>query len=194
MHRTTRHLLIITLLASMMLVVFGCTKKPPVVPTERPPRDTTAIVKPKPKPEPEPVKPAPVDTFDTMADKEVEPEIVEPEPTPPPELKVVYFDFDQSSFTNQALRQLKENAVILQQYPEWRVIIEGHCDERGSTEYNLALGERRANAVYRYYMNFGGINKEMFAEIISYGEEKPVSFGHDEGAWAKNRRSITRRK
>ncbi len=186
MRRFESYLLVSAVLIPLLLFSFGCTKKPPVVPVEPPPEDTTTVVEKEPEPEPEP-EPIP------EPEPEPEPEPI-PEPVPPPELKTVHFEFDQSSFTDNALRLLRDNAKALQDYPEWRVVIEGHCDERGSTEYNLALGERRANAVYRYYMNFGGVNKEMFVEIISYGEEKPVARGSNEEAWAKNRRAVTVRK
>lgn len=74
-------------------------------------------------------------------------------------------------------------------YPKWQVTVEGHCDERGSTEYNLALGERRAATVKQYYQDFGIDPKQI--KIISYGEERPAVQGHSEKAWAKNRRAVT---
>jgi len=82
---------------------------------------------------------------------------------------------------------LNENVKKLREFrPEDRILIEGHCDERGTVEYNLALGERRAGAV-KSYLGDGGLDESRI-EIISYGEEKPADMGHDEQAWSKNRR------
>jgi len=104
-------------------------------------------------------------------------------------MSTVYFDFDKSELKAATRDSLQKNAELIRKYDQWQVVIEGHCDERGSTEYNLALGERRANAVKEYYVNYG-INADRL-EIISYGEERPVDPGHNEAAWAKNRRAVT---
>ena len=69
-----------------------------------------------------------------------------------------------------------------------RVVIEGHCDERGTREYNLALGERRANTVRRYLMSRGVSSSQI--EVVSYGEERPADYGHNESAWSRNRRAF----
>ncbi|HUL23485.1 MAG TPA: peptidoglycan-associated lipoprotein Pal, partial [Thermodesulfobacteriota bacterium] len=82
---------------------------------------------------------------------------------------------------------LKENAAFLKNNPKMKVQIEGHCDERGTVEYNLALGERRANNTKKYLV-FLGIPADRIS-TISYGKERPSDKGHDEGAWAKNRRA-----
>ncbi|MFH0883066.1 MAG: peptidoglycan-associated lipoprotein Pal [bacterium] len=104
-------------------------------------------------------------------------------------LSTIYYDFDKSELKPAARAKLQKNAELIRKYDQWQVTVEGHCDERGSTEYNLALGERRANSVKEYYVNYG-INASRL-EIISYGEERPVDKGHDEAAWAKNRRAVT---
>ena len=101
----------------------------------------------------------------------------------------VYFDFDKSDLKPAARDILQKNAELIRKYGDWKVTIEGNCDERGSTEYNLALGERRANIVKDYYVNYGIDGDRL--EIISYGEERPVDPGHNEAAWAKNRRAVT---
>jgi len=101
-------------------------------------------------------------------------------------LKKVYFDFDRSNLTSESRASLEHNAAVLKEYPDIRVLIEGHCDERGTIEYNLALGERRALAARNYLINLG-INPDRLA-TISYGEERPVDPRHNEEAWAKNRR------
>lgn len=101
-------------------------------------------------------------------------------------LQVVYFDFDSYTLRPDARETLKRNADKIRQAPDVIIQIEGHCDERGTQEYNLALGEKRALAVREYLMNLGVSGGRMVT--ISYGEEDPADPGHDEGAWSKNRR------
>ena len=103
------------------------------------------------------------------------------------ELERVYFSFDQFTLTNKARRVLDANAVILKSSPALKVSIEGHCDSRGSDEYNLALGERRAHVVKNYLVSLG-IGSDRF-ETISYGEELPADSAMTESAWAMNRRA-----
>jgi peptidoglycan-associated lipoprotein len=102
-------------------------------------------------------------------------------------LKNIHFDFDQYNIRPGDAEILKENAALLKKYPKVKIQIEGHCDERGTLEYNLALGERRANNTKKYLLSLG-IPAERLSSI-SYGEEKPLDSGHDEEAWAKNRRA-----
>ncbi len=99
----------------------------------------------------------------------------------------VYFGYDQFNLTNDARKILAEKVSFLNSNPELQVRIEGHCDERGTAEYNLALGERRAKAAQDYLV-FLGINPNRIS-IISYGEERPADTGKNEAAWAKNRRA-----
>jgi len=101
-------------------------------------------------------------------------------------LKSIPFDFDKADLRSDALERLKENAEWLKANSRYRVRIEGNCDDRGTVEYNLALGDRRA-AVAKNYLTKAGIDASRI-EIISYGEEHPVDPGHNEAAWAKNRR------
>lgn len=104
-----------------------------------------------------------------------------------PKLETVYFDYDESTLRKDARDNLAKNAKWLKENPDVEIIIEGHCDERGTTDYNIALGDRRAKSV-RDYLRKLGIKGNRIA-TISYGEEKPVDFGHNENAWAKNRRA-----
>lgn len=104
-------------------------------------------------------------------------------------LKDIHFDFDKYDIRPGDAAILKENAEILKKYPKVKIQIEGHCDERGTNEYNLALGERRANSTKNYLISLG-ISSERIS-TISYGEEKPLDPGHNEEAWAKNRRAHT---
>ncbi len=102
-------------------------------------------------------------------------------------LKDVSFDFDKYDIRPQDVDILKEDAALLMKYPNVKVQIEGHCDERGTGEYNLALGERRANSVKKYLISLGVPANRL--STISYGKEMPVDPGHHEEAWAKNRRA-----
>lgn len=99
----------------------------------------------------------------------------------------VYFDFDKSVLSDQAQELLKEKAMWMRANPDASVVIEGHCDERGTNAYNLALGERRAESAKTFLVNLGISGARM--TTISYGEERPVDMGHNEEAWAKNRRA-----
>jgi peptidoglycan-associated lipoprotein len=99
----------------------------------------------------------------------------------------VYFDYDMSQIRPDAERVLRQKVEILRNSPQVRIQVEGHADERGSNEYNIALGNRRAQAVVDFFTNFG-LDASRFS-IISYGEERPAAMGHDEAAWAQNRRA-----
>ncbi len=99
----------------------------------------------------------------------------------------IYFDYDAYTLTQPAQRVLDEKLAFLKRYPKVRVTVEGHCDERGTTEYNMALGERRANSAYQYLANAGLQGVKLTS--ISYGKERPIATGHDEASWAKNRRA-----
>ena len=102
-------------------------------------------------------------------------------------LQRIHFDFDKSDLTDEAKAILVQNAALLRAAPGVRILIEGHCDERGSDEYNLALGERRAIATRNYLVSLGVAEDRM--RIISYGEEMPIALERTEEAWAKNRRA-----
>ena len=100
--------------------------------------------------------------------------------------KRIHFAFDSYELNDEAKEILKKKAEILLKYPSIKLVIEGHCDERGTEEYNLALGERRARAAYEYLIMLG-IEADRLS-IVSYGEERPLDPRHNEEAWAKNRR------
>ncbi len=102
-------------------------------------------------------------------------------------LKDIYFDFDKYDIRPGDAEILKENAALLKKFPNVKIQIEGHCDERGTIEYNLALGERRANNTKQYFISLG-ISPDRIS-TISYGKERPLDSGHNEEAWAKNRRA-----
>ncbi len=130
---------------------------------------------------------------------EPEPIVVEPEPPPPPppppppepEVKEIYlapifFDFDKYDLRPDDAVILQRNADQLLGNPDAIIRIEGHCDERGTVEYNLALGEKRARTAMQFLVDMEVDPSRL--SIVSYGEEKPLDPGHDERAWAKNRR------
>jgi peptidoglycan-associated lipoprotein len=100
---------------------------------------------------------------------------------------IVYFDFDKSNIKPEFEAVIRDNAKKLLDNPDQRVTIEGHCDERGTNEYNLALGQRRAEAV-RQALIAAGVPANRLS-TVTFGEERPVAMGHDEESWAKNRRS-----
>ena len=100
----------------------------------------------------------------------------------------VFFGFDRYDLTAEAQAQLQKQAAWLKTYPQFRFVVEGHCDERGTREYNLALGERRATAVKNYLVALGIDTARM--QTISYGKERPAVLGSDEASWAQNRRGV----
>ncbi|SHN57327.1 peptidoglycan-associated lipoprotein Pal [Desulfovibrio litoralis] len=100
--------------------------------------------------------------------------------------KTIYFAFDRYEIKPEGKEALNQSAALIKQFPIVRVLIEGHTDNRGTAEYNLALGERRARAAYEYLVNLGVRPEQL--EMVSYGKERPAVEGNNESAWAKNRR------
>jgi len=157
-----------------------------LMPLKEPKKQQQAIWEPPPR---EPVAPKPPPTPEPQAEPEPEPPAL---PILPPvsatiSLNTIYFDYDRSEIRPDQREKIAENARTLESNPDINVVIEGHCDERGTNEYNMALGQRRANSVLRYLINYG-IDPSRLSNV-SYGEERPVDYGHDESAWWKNRRS-----
>lgn len=101
--------------------------------------------------------------------------------------RVVYFDFDKSAIRADAYETLQAHAQYLANHQSATIRLEGHADERGTREYNMALGERRAKAVVSFLTANGAAGSQL--EVVSYGEEKPLADGHEEGSWAQNRRA-----
>lgn len=102
--------------------------------------------------------------------------------------RIVYFDYDSSTIKDDAMPLIKAHGEYLAKNPGTSVTLEGHCDERGTREYNIALGERRADAVRRMLMSQGVASNQI--NVISYGEERPAKLGHNEDAWMYNRRVV----
>lgn len=102
------------------------------------------------------------------------------------EMTVFYFDFDDATLLNSGKEALYAHAAFLKNNPSIKLVLEGHADERGTVEYNLALGNRRGMSVRQYLLANGASPSQI--KVVSYGEERPVATGHNEGSWAKNRR------
>jgi peptidoglycan-associated lipoprotein len=109
------------------------------------------------------------------------------DPNSPLSKRVIQFDFDSSAIRDEYRSLLEAHAEFLKNNPASKVILQGHADERGSREYNLALGQRRAESVFKAMSLLGVSESQM--EAVSLGEEKPVAEGHDEAAWSQNRRT-----
>lgn len=163
----------------------GCAKEE-LVKKEEP---VAAPVAPAPAPKPaepampreEVVTPQPVQEAPVSVKEEVS-----QTPSPVSAMEKIYFDFDSFTLSQTSRDTLAKNAEILLKKLSGNIQIEGHCDERGSDEYNLALGEKRAKSALNYLVTLGVPAERL--SVISYGKEKPSDPGHDEAAWAKNRR------
>jgi len=116
----------------------------------------------------------------------VDPMLALQDPRSPLANRIVYFEFDRSEIKPEFVTQLEAHARFLVANPTVKVRLEGHCDERGTREYNIGLGDRRAQAVRRLMM-FQGVGAAQIVSV-SYGEERPAADGHDDGAWSQNRR------
>jgi len=132
-----------------------------------------------------PIETTPAPSVDTTP---VKPEVP---PPPPPKLeesqfRTIHFDFDKYNLRSDAKAALDHNYELLKKFPDAFIKIEGHCDERGTVEYNLSLGEKRAKAAQDYLTGLGIAPNQI--SIISYGKERPVDPRQNEEAWAKNRR------
>ncbi len=173
MNRTMICLLVLALVIPGMFIV-GCQKKVP----EPEPLPPTPVPTVTPTPAPTPVPTMSPEEIRMMKIKEAEEELSEID---------VYFDFDQATLSDMAKDKLAQKAEYLVQNPDISVVIEGHCDERGSNEYNLGLGERRAAAAKKYLVTYGVSDESI--ETVTYGEEKPVCFESNEDCWSRNRRA-----
>ena len=174
------------ILAALLLMSAGaCTKKTPPVARPIPPPPPTAVAPTKPPAPAEPVKePTMVPAAPITEDKVGALTLDEINRNSP--LKPVFFDYDRTDISAEAQRILDANAEVLKKNATWVITIEGHCDERGTAEYNLALGERRAGAARTYLVSLGIAGDRI--RTVSYGKEFPFDPAHNDEAWAKNRR------
>jgi peptidoglycan-associated lipoprotein len=180
------HLMVMSLLL-LGLIVTGCAKRPattsaaapaPAAPPSTAPAPSTPST---PAPTPAPAAPAPTPAPAAPAARPSPKEFM-----PNAALKDVFFDFDKYDIRPEDAKTLDANAAWLKTNADNLVLIEGHCDERGTNEYNLALGERRAKATMNYLVSQGVQANRI--TIISYGEERPVCNEKNESCWSKNRR------
>jgi peptidoglycan-associated lipoprotein len=180
MHRN-QTLIVATL---MLALAAGCSKKkPPVARPTTPPGasgSATTPSPPTPVAEPSPVPPEPV-AEDSLASRDID-QINKNSPFQP-----VFFAYDSSEIDADGQQSLNANAELMKKYGTWVITIEGHADERGTAEYNLALGERRAVAARTYLVSLGIPSDRL--RTVSYGKEFPFDPAHTETAWSKNRRA-----
>jgi peptidoglycan-associated lipoprotein len=170
------------------MVAVACSRNPPPEPPDTPPLPP-AVIDNVPEPPPPPVEPEPPatpppPTFEPEEDlvtRSLE-ELNQDSPLQP-----VFFAYDSAEVDSESRRVLDQNAEVLRRNPNWVVTIEGHCDERGTAEYNLALGERRAVAARQYLVEIGLSPDRL--RTVSYGKEFPFDPGSNETAWRQNRRA-----
>jgi peptidoglycan-associated lipoprotein len=184
--RQRRYILTMAVAMAALMVVGACAKKKP--PVARPPTapSGTASAGERPPLPPEPVReavPVPAEpiTSDTLSSTDID-TLNKNSPFQP-----VFYAYDQDTIDAVGQQALNHNAELMKKYPTWIVTIEGHSDERGTAEYNLALGERRALAARNYLVSLGIPADRL--RTVSYGKEFPFEPGHDESSWSKNRRA-----
>lgn len=186
MRRDSRALIVLVLLLTVVIAACKGKNKPPVARPMPPPSVTNnpntggpPPAPPVPVNEPVPVPPMPVE--DAVTSKSID-DLNRDSP-----LRPLFFELDSSEVSGPGQQVLQNNASVLKKYPGMQVTVEGHCDERGTAEYNLALGERRALAAKNYLVSLG-IPADRI-KTVSYGKEFPFDPGHDDSAWKMNRRA-----
>ncbi len=188
MHQNRTQTLVV--IAGLSLIAAGCAKKTAVNPPPPPAPVEAAAPAPHPQPAPAPVRaaaqppaPAPAPRYPNAETRARIDQLLA-------RIEDAYFDYDRASLRPDALKALEADSTelrdILKDYPDYRLTIEGHCDERGSAEYNIALGDRRAQAAKDYLVQVGIPSDQL--HVVSYGKERPVCTDHDEACWQRNRR------
>jgi peptidoglycan-associated lipoprotein len=188
----TRKWMIWTVVPALLVVLYGCPKKKPATPPADLNVETTTV------PTPPPTPPAPAQEVQQPAAPQVNDQ--KEDPLMSQDMQVVnselqrrgfspdiYFDYDESNLSDDTRDKLSRNADLLKSQAQFSITIEGHADSRGTSEYNLALGERRANAVRDYLTSLGVAANRM--RTISYGKERPVCTEEVESCWSQNRRA-----
>jgi peptidoglycan-associated lipoprotein len=179
----------LTIIAAVLAIAAACGgKKPPVTkpgpdpfPSTSVPADPNPVVSPPPQPTALPVPPDAnpnARPYDALSTDDINKKSI---------LKPVFFALDSDELDEAGRKTLESNAQILKEYRAWVLTVEGHCDERGTPEYNLSLGDRRAQAAKNYLLSLGITADRM--KTVSYGKEFPFNPGHDEDAWQQNRRA-----
>jgi peptidoglycan-associated lipoprotein len=179
----------LTIAAAVLAISAACGGKKP--PTAVPPSNgpdpfptstgstapTSTPIPPDPLPVPPDVNPT-TRPYDNLSPDDINKQAI---------LKPVFFAYDSDELDEAARKTLEANAQILKEYKTWVLTVEGHCDERGTPEYNLSLGDRRAQAAKNYLLTLG-VNADRL-KTVSYGKEFPFNPGHDEASWTQNRRA-----
>jgi peptidoglycan-associated lipoprotein len=179
---------LVTVTVLVMLVIAGCAKKKAPVARPMPPPSATSPTggptapPPPPKPIEEPVVVPPEPLLDDAIGSKSLDDLNRESPLSP-----VFFELDSFDVSAEGQKVLQANAKVLKQFSSWQITIEGHCDERGTAEYNLALGERRALAAKTYLVSLGIPADKV--RTVSYGKEFPFDPGHEDAAYSKNRRA-----
>jgi len=187
----TRKWMIWMAMPVLLTLLYGCPKKKPATPPADLKVETTTVPAPPAAPsQPEEVQqPAAPRVEDKTEDplQSADMSVVNDELRRRGFSGDVYFDYDESTLTDDTRDKLSRNADLLKSQPQFQLTVEGHADERGTNEYNLALGERRANAVKDYLVSLGVAATRL--RTISYGEERPVCTESAESCWSQNRRA-----
>lgn len=186
-NKSKSHFIMIAVVLSGMVIAGGCAKRVSIGETGEAVKPGTEISQPA---APVTVTEPPVPQVESVQEAALKEEPVKEPVKAPPLAKTVgdiYFDFDRYLIREDARATLSDNAAVLKGNAFKRVVIEGHCDERGTTDYNLALGEQRAEATKRYLAALG-IDPSKIA-TVSYGKEKPFCTDHNEDCWQRNRRA-----
>jgi peptidoglycan-associated lipoprotein len=182
---TTTALFILVISAAIVAAACG-KKKPPVANPQPPPSTVAGANTGRPPAPPEPVAEPPIVPAEPVKEDAIASGSLDEINRNSP-LRPLFFELDSSDISPEGRGVLEANAAVLKKYGSWTVTIEGHCDERGTAEYNLALGERRALAARAYLVSLGiGADR---LRTVSYGKEFPFEPGHDETSYAKNRRA-----
>jgi peptidoglycan-associated lipoprotein len=174
-----------TLIVAVLVAATGaCGKKKVATGPQPPPVEEPGVVTPNPPPPQRVEDTAPV-TQPRLADDSIVNRSLDDLNRDSP-LKPVFFPLDSADLDDSGRAVANANAAVLKKYTSWGITVEGHCDERGTAEYNLALGERRALAV-KTYLSSLGVSPDRI-RVVSYGKEFPFDMGHTEEAWSQNRR------
>ena len=186
MRRQVKALVVLVILLTVVVAACKGKAKPPVARPMPPPMPTASDTNPPPPPGPpqpvaEPVPVPPMPAEDNIGSRSLD-DLNRDSP-----LRPLYFELDSADVSTAGQQVLQANAAVMKKYPAWQITVEGHCDERGTAEYNLALGERRALAAKNYLVSLGVPADKV--KTVSYGKEFPFDAGHDDGAWSKNRRA-----
>ena len=200
MRRQRQRLTILIII--LAVIIAGCAKRPQLLQVSAPAPTGAGVTQPPASGSPAQTAPPPAPTAPpsapTAPPSAPPPSVAAPPPSAPAlpaptqfrevtALKTIHFDFDKSDIRPDAARILDANIDWMKSNPEALILIEGHCDERGTNEYNVALGDRRAKASMDYLAAHGVAVARL--TTISYGEERPVCAGHTEACWARNRRA-----